>query len=155
MLGATNPSLFYTQLPGSPSLLCPDSLPIGRGLPADVQDPPGVVLGGQYGLFRAWQVCPILSQELRVSPRAVSRKEGEEVSFAFPVLGQVQLAHSFLPRLQASFRATGRTLDTHLSVVILTLRGKPLMAQISPDVHFCSGFPSAVLPWTTAVGGVG
>lgn len=152
MLGATNPSLFCTQLSGSLSILCPDSLHIGRGLPADVQDRPGLVLGGQHGLCGAWQVYPILPQELRVSPRAVSRREREKASPAFPILGQVQPAHSPLPRLRVSFRATGGALDTYLSVVILKLRGKPSMAQISPDVHLCSGSPSAALPWTTAVG---
>ena len=54
-----------------------------------VQGKPGLVLGREHGLLGAWQVYPILSQERRVSPRAVSSGEWEEASLALWPLAEL------------------------------------------------------------------
>lgn len=45
---------------------------------------PGLVLSREHGLFGAKPVYPTLTQEQRVSPRAVSRKEEESSLSSLP-----------------------------------------------------------------------
>lgn len=94
-------------------------LPCGCGGPAQVSGDdvkPGPVLGREPGWFVAGLSRLVPGAE--AFSEGCEQEGGGEASAGRPALGQAWLAHSSLPGLQFSFRATGGTLDKHLSAPV-------------------------------------